>query len=176
MRRSGEANSPDPRRAILDAPMRTAMLLLLLLLFHASCSAAPEDTSMADAAVLALPGDAIGDRLRAWLSDGEDLAVERLLQLVAIAPERQAAEAIAALARDCGYAATIRAAAELPGGGGQPEWEVVCSRALVPTYAAVVDANASIAKLAQVHGGHSAGFELLPVQPSAASAAVGRDR
>jgi len=98
------------------------------------------------------PDDADGDALRRVERDGSDMTRPMEIDFAVAVPCEAAGHAVAKLAADIGYRPRLARDAEVGA------WTCYCTRTLVPTYAALVDAQAELDRLAGPIGGASDGW------------------
>jgi hypothetical protein len=144
-------------------------LLLVVGVLSSACAALATPTRRD-----AWPADALGDRLRAWEAEGEDLTVPRLLSFQLFAPDGSGATGAAQLLREGGYRVDVLAPSDEVG-ASEVDWEITATLSMVPAYDAIRDTAGALSKLVQVYGGHASGCELLPLG-SAREAAAAVDR
>ena len=81
------------------------------------------------------PDDENGAVLRAMAEAGVDLTVEREVEFLHLAPDESAAEALSTKARALGYEVEALPPDEESLEEGDTDWDVICTRRMVPTHA-----------------------------------------
>ena len=101
------------------------------------------------------PDDSDGEALRRIESAGSNMSEPMPVDFFVAAPHAEAAASISSLAIRRGYAARADFDEE------SNSWTVVCSKRMIPTYDAIVDAQAELDALSQPHSGMSDGWGTL---------------
>ena len=99
------------------------------------------------------PNDENGQVLRRMHEHGDDLTKPRPIDFEHVLPNRHAAEAMARRSRDLGYETKIRRRGPLT-----RKRDVTCTRTLLPTHAAITEAEGALAAIAYDLGGHEDGW------------------
>jgi regulator of RNase E activity RraB len=97
-----------------------------------------------------LPNDADGDALRRLAAAGSDLSRPMSIDFAVAVPSRVAGLAVARAAAVVGYESSVD--------GGGDGWTCYCTRRMVASHAAVVDAQAELNRLSEPHGGRCDGW------------------
>src|SRR5215831_15775762 len=98
------------------------------------------------------PNDADGDALRRVARDGSDMTRAMDIDFAVAVPDESSALAVARLAEGMGYRLSVVRDDE------SGSWTCYCTRSMVPTYAAVIAAQAELDRLAGPVGGASDGW------------------
>ena len=93
------------------------------------------------------PNDADGDALRRVADDGNDMGAPMVLDFPVVMPTETSAKRFAAVAATRGYRAEVWRHED------DPDWDVICSVAMVPTYADVVRIQQELTEWAAPYGG-----------------------
>lgn len=102
---------------------------------------------------MSLPNDANGQVLRRMAEQGDDLTVPRPIDFEHVLPSLRAAEEMARRARDLGYGTNICRRGLLSRGRN-----LTCTREMLPTHAAITEAEQTLAAVARELGGHEDGW------------------
>jgi hypothetical protein len=97
-----------------------------------------------------LPDDTDGDALRRLAAAGSDLSRPMTMDFMVAIPTRAAGLAVAEAAAAAGYRTSVE-----EGGDG---WTCYCTRRMVASHAAVVDAQAELNRFSEPHGGRCDGW------------------
>ena len=98
------------------------------------------------------PDDADGDGLRRLASDGSDLSQQMDIDFAVAVPDEETGQAVARLTVARGYRSALSQDEETG------EWTCSCSRFMVPSYEAVLAAQAELDELARPVGGYADGL------------------
>jgi regulator of RNase E activity RraB len=128
--------------------------LVLLVLCAAACRVLPAATPRDE-----LERRATRTALDQLEVDGADLSKEHPVDFLVSAADDATARRIARGAREIGFRTEILA-------GRNDSWTVVCTRSMLPTEAAILEAEARLAPVAEEHGGRVAGWGTVPVDPA----------
>lgn len=101
---------------------------------------------------MSFPSDVDGDALRAAVDAGADITRPMIIDFTVAAPDEQTARGIAQLVEAHGFDPSISD----DGRGGK--WSVYCSKSILASYEAVVEARAQLNKLVEASGGHCDGW------------------
>ena len=98
------------------------------------------------------PDDDDGDALRRVAQDGSDMSKPMRIDFAVLAPDTAAAEAIANAAANLGFEARIDRDSE------SGRCTCYCSREMLATYDAIVEAQRELDTISKPAGGHSDGW------------------
>jgi len=98
------------------------------------------------------PNDSDGDALRRVAADGNDMSAPMPIDFPVVVPDEAQAKAFAAVAAAHAYRVEL-----CPPEEGL-EWDVVCSRDLVPDYAEIVRIQHELTAMALPFGGYGDGW------------------
>jgi hypothetical protein len=98
------------------------------------------------------PDDADGDALRRLASDGSDLSQPMDIDFAVAVPDEETGKAVVLLAAARGYRPAVSQDDETG------EWTCNCSRLMVPSYEALLAAQAELDELARSVGGYVDGW------------------
>ena len=105
------------------------------------------------------PRDADGDALRRLVAGGSDLSKTMDVDFAIAVPNAAAGEAVASKALGLGYKTdVVFDPGELGVEDDPPSWTCYCTRAMVPTYEAIVEAQAVLGELSRPHDGYPDGW------------------
>lgn len=103
-----------------------------------------------------IPNDENGQVLRRMVEQGDDLTAPRPIDFEHVIPSRSTAEEMARRARVLGYETKIRRRGFL-----SRSRDVTCTREMLPTHAAITEAELTLAAVARELGGHEDGWGCL---------------
>src|SRR5690349_19011200 len=98
------------------------------------------------------PNDENGQVLRSMGAQGIDLTVPREIDFAHLLPDGTAAQAFAARVEPLGFQVEIVEPNEEALEEGETEWDVLCTRRMVPTHADISRIEAQLAGIAQEFG------------------------
>jgi hypothetical protein len=98
------------------------------------------------------PNDADGDALRRVAHDGNDMTRPMAIDFAVAVPDEVSGLAVAKVVREHGYQPSVSRDHESGG------WTCYCTRSMVPTHAALIEAQAELDRLAKPVGGGSDGW------------------
>ena len=146
--------------------MKSASTLLLLaaLLGCAHTPTARTDTSLAENPMQPptdFPADENGNVLRLMVAHGDDLSRARIVDFGHLLPDEASARRMAAAAEQLGFAVQFEPLEDDEGpvaGQRSGEWDVTCSREMVPTHAGITATERQLDALARSFGGRADGW------------------
>jgi hypothetical protein len=98
------------------------------------------------------PNDGDGDALRRLARDGNDMTRPMEIDFAVAVPNEAAGLAVAKVVEGLGYRTDVARDEETG------DWTCYCSRSMVPTYAALADAQRELDRVAKPLGGASDGW------------------
>lgn len=109
------------------------------------------------------PKDDDGDALRRVAADGSDLSKPMQVDFMVAAGDAESGRRIAAAAERLGYRTEVVRDADdeddvVEADADEHPWTVYCTKTMILTYAAVVEAQEELDRLGRPFGGHSDGW------------------
>ena len=98
------------------------------------------------------PDDENGRVLQSMFDSGVDLTVERDVEFAHRAPDEALASTLAARAKALGYDVEVYEPDEESLEEGDTDWDVLCTRRMVPTHEAITAAESELARVARELG------------------------
>ena len=108
---------------------------------------------------MGIPNDENGQVLRRMVEHGDDLTVPRPIDFEHVLPSLGTAQEMARAARELGYETRINRRGLLSRGR-----DVTCTREMLPTHAAITEAERCLAAIARKLGGHEDGWGCMQPQ------------
>ncbi len=104
------------------------------------------------------PNDENGQVLRSLAAQGVDLSLPRNVDFAHLLPDEVSAHAFAAAAERQGYQVEVYEPDEESREEGVTEWDVLCTRRMVPTHADITRIETELAALARGFDGRADGW------------------
>ncbi len=105
------------------------------------------------------PRDADGDALRRLVDGGSDLSKIMSIDFAVAVPDELSGKAVALKAKALGYnTEVVFDPGESDAEDDSPGWTCYCTREMVPTYEAIVHAQAVLGELSRPHEGYPDGW------------------
>src|SRR5687768_4723546 len=104
------------------------------------------------------PDDENGAVLRSMAEQGIDLTISRLVDFAHLIPDEQSAHAFAKRAEALGFEVAVYEPDDEAIEDGETDWDVICSRNMVPTHASITQTESALGEIAKGFGGHADGW------------------
>ena len=104
------------------------------------------------------PDDENGHVLREMAKAGIDLSVAREIEFAHRAPDESSAKTLAEAARALGFSVEVYEPDEESLEEGDTDWDVICTREMVPSYENITSVESQLADVAGRHGCHADGW------------------
>jgi hypothetical protein len=102
------------------------------------------------------PSDVNGDVFRRMLAGADDLSRARPVDFEHILPTYEAAQAMASKAMDLGF--TVNVEGRPDDRGSVREYDVRCTKTMVPTYESITEVEQRLGGIARMFGGYEDGW------------------